>query len=284
MINRDTFTDFVARKTAEAGNASLLPFRTIEVTAAARGLEAIGNEFTRALFDGPFFQTPLSGDIPQISLVFVQSRDGNTGAADPSALGAGDTDKHLIYEGLTRVTADAVLAGAKTVADGNLIFSLWRDELVALRRSLGKPRHPTQIVATLAGALPIEQSLLCNSPDVPVILLSAGQPASNLARRAADRSSLSVISSGEEADMRLFAERLRQDLGIERISAVGGRTVAAALVDAGLVSDLYLTTSPLAGGTPNTPWYIGKRPPRLELVVRKKDPAGVIFEHWIVGR
>ncbi len=46
-MNRDKFADFVARKAAEAANASLLPFRTIEVTAAARGLEAIGNEFTR---------------------------------------------------------------------------------------------------------------------------------------------------------------------------------------------------------------------------------------------
>ncbi len=82
--------------------------------------------------------------------------------------------------------------------------------------------------------------------------------------------------------MRLFAERLRQDLGIERISAVGGRTVATALVDAGLVSDLYLTTSPHDGGTPNTPWYSGDKPPKLELVVRKMDSAGVLFEHWLL--
>lgn len=46
-----------------------------------------------------------------LSLVFVQSQDGNTGGADPASFGGGATDKHLIYEGLSRVAADAVLAG-----------------------------------------------------------------------------------------------------------------------------------------------------------------------------
>jgi len=52
--------------------------------------------------------------------VFVQSRDGNTGARDPSSLGGGDTDKHLIYEGLSRVASDAVVAGAETIRGGNI--------------------------------------------------------------------------------------------------------------------------------------------------------------------
>jgi riboflavin biosynthesis pyrimidine reductase len=278
----ETFGAFARRKISEAAGARLLPFHTVEVTDSARGLEEIGNDFTRALFDGPFFQSPVPAGFPQISLVFVQSGDGNTEADDPAALGAGDTDKHLIYEGLSRASVDAVMAGAKTVGDGRLVFSVWHPELVALRRDLGKARHPTQIVATLAAALPIEDSLLCNSPEVPVMLLTAGQPAINLAERVRGRATVAVISSGEHADMRTFAERLRHDLGIERISAIGGRTVATALVDAGLVSDLYLTTSPRKGGTPNTPWYTGARPPRLDLVVRKQDQTAVVFEHWLV--
>jgi len=49
------------------------------------------------------------------SLVFVQAADGNTVASDPALLGGGQTDKHIVYEGLSRVAADAVLAGARTV-------------------------------------------------------------------------------------------------------------------------------------------------------------------------
>ena len=83
-----------------------------------------------------------------MSLVFVQSRDGNTVADNPSTLGGGDTDKHLVYEGLSRVDADAVLAGAATARSERMVFSVWHPELVALRCSLGHRRHPAQVVVT----------------------------------------------------------------------------------------------------------------------------------------
>ena len=54
------------------------------------------------------------------------------------ALGGGETDKHLIYEGLSRVAADAVLAGAETIRGGDIVLSVWHPELVRLRASLGQ--------------------------------------------------------------------------------------------------------------------------------------------------
>ena len=77
-------------------------------------------------------------------------------------------------------------------------------------------------------------------------------------------------------------ERLRTDHGLERVSAIGGRHAATALIDAGVVSDLYLTTSPIDAGVSNTPWYAGHTPPALRLVVRKQSPSGVVFEHFRV--
>ena len=72
----------------------------------------IGNAWSREHYGGPFHLFAAPPDRPAISLVFVQTRDGNTGAPNPEDLGGGPTDKHLIYEGLSRVAADAVLAGA----------------------------------------------------------------------------------------------------------------------------------------------------------------------------
>ena len=40
------------------------------------------------------------------------------------------------------------------------------------------------------------------------------------------------------------AFRAMRSMGIARISAIGGRTIARAMIAAGLVQDLYLTTSP----------------------------------------
>src|SRR5579862_7201085 len=108
------FERFAERKAREATGATIPPLAT-ETDRAPADAMAIGNQWTRALFDGPFYASPPpSGDVPSTSLVFVQSRDGNTGARNPASLGGGEADAHLIYEGLSRVAADAVLAGAET--------------------------------------------------------------------------------------------------------------------------------------------------------------------------
>ncbi|PYR25544.1 MAG: hypothetical protein DMF98_11910, partial [Acidobacteria bacterium] len=87
-------------------------------------LVAIGNAWTRRLFDGLFYMSaPPIDELPATNLVFVRSRDGNTVAKDPSMLGGGEADKHLIYEGLSRVAVDAVMAGAETVRSGRVVLS-----------------------------------------------------------------------------------------------------------------------------------------------------------------
>lgn len=280
------FAEFVQRKTAAAARARFLPFHTIEDRSGGLTLETVGNDFTRRLFDGPFFESPAvpGHSLPAVSLVFVQSRDGNTEADDPSTLGGGDTDKHVIYEGLSRVRADAVLSGAKTVGEGDLVFSTWHQRLVDLRAALGKPRHPIQVVMTTSGALPIETGLLFNVPDVRVVILTADRAANELAGRIRERPWISMISSGEHADVRTWMSRLLDERGVDRISAVGGRITATALIDAGLVSDLYLTTAAQRGGRPGTPLYAGNTPPRRELVVRKQSDDGVVFEHLLLAR
>ena len=54
-------------------------------------------------------------------------------------------------------------------------------------------------------------------------------------------------------------------------------SLARQLLQAGLIQDVYLTTSPRAGGQPNTPLEIG----HANLVIRKRGTgadAGVVFE------
>lgn len=283
MSDTSVFDAFARAKEQAAASAVFETFRTIVDNSAHFSLEAIGDSFVESLLDGPFFQSPVpQGPLPSISLVFVQSRDGNTEADDPAVLGGGDTDKHILYEGLSRLTADAVLAGASTVGRGRTIFSVWHPTLVPLRREVGKPRHPAQIVMTESGNLPIESGRLFSVPEIPVVILSAGRSAARLSERTASRPWITVLSTGEPPDLRRGAERLRVDLGIQRISAIGGRSAATALIDAGLVSDLYLTTSPISAGTPNTPLYTGPHPPARKLVVRKQSHEGVTFEHFIL--
>jgi 5-amino-6-(5-phosphoribosylamino)uracil reductase len=273
----ESFGGFVARKEAEAARAVLSPFVT-EVNQPLADVIPVGNEWTRQMFDGPFYVSAApSNELPSTSLVFVRSRDGNTGAADPSSLAGGEADKHLIYEGLSRVAADAVMAGAETVRGGRTVLSIWHPELVALRASLRLPRHPVQIVATLRGL--DFRGRLFDSPQLRVVIVTVGACTELTITPVASRPWMTILTMPTAGDLP-YAFRQLRDMGIARISCIGGRTIARQLIDAGLIHDLYLTTSAKDGGEPGTPFY--PRPLEAELVVKKRGSGpdeGVMFEH-----
>jgi riboflavin biosynthesis pyrimidine reductase len=247
-------------------------------------MRAVGNAWSFARFDGSFdISTATESDAPVCSLVFVQSADGNTVASDPASLGGGQTDKHIVYEGLSRVAADAVLAGAGTVRGGQTIFSVWHPELVALRESLRLPRHPVQVVATLRG-LDIEGGLLFNIPELPVIVLTLPGGAATMEHSVAARPWIRMVTMLRPAQLGEAFRKLRE-LDIRYLSCIGGRTLATELLDLRLVDDIYLTTAPRPGGEPGTPLY--PRPLESSIVVRKRGTAeesGVLFEHFHLRR
>jgi riboflavin biosynthesis pyrimidine reductase len=276
------FEAYAERRTGEALAAVIEPFST-EFDRAPAGLEAIGDGWSQRLFGGPFYLSPApSQDRPAVSLVFVRSRDGNTVADNPSTLGGGDADKHLVYEGLSRVAADAVVLGAATLRGADLVLSIWRPELAALRASLGLPRHPVQIVATRRG-LDLDRNLMFNEPSLAVIVISPPHGAAAMRGGFAARPWITPIVMKDDHDLPNAFRELRQR-GVRRLSCIGGRTIAAQLIDAGLVQDLYLTTSARSAGEPGTPFY-GK-PLAGGTIVRKHGTgadAGVVFEHVVLA-
>jgi riboflavin biosynthesis pyrimidine reductase len=283
--NVTRFETYCQYRENEALSARLSSFYTIDDGSACRRLVAIGNDWSRRYFDGDFYRAAVDDlSRPLVNLVFVESRDGNTVADNPSTLGGGDTDKHLIYEGLSRVDADAVMAGAATAQSDNMVFSIWHPELVALRRSRGRRRHPAQIVVTDSGTLPIERGLMFEEPSLPVYIITNSKVVPGLRARVRDRPWVDVVDAGEKVSLRDAMCYLRRR-GIENISAIGGRRTATALLLDGLVSDLYLTTSPIEAGEPHTPFYEGP-PLKLTRVVHKTGrgaEAGVRFAHHVVG-
>jgi riboflavin biosynthesis pyrimidine reductase len=290
----EQFQAFVERKTTAAVEARIPGYRTLESHGETLGLQAVANSWTADLFDGPFFESapsdadPSASDpsLPAVNTVFVQSADGNTGTDKPIELGGGLTDKHLIYEGLSSVHADAIVTGASTIRNEQMVMAIWHPQLVALRESLGLPRYPAQVVATRSGDLDVESSLLYNVPELRVFILTEDAGARALEPYARKRPWIHVLSAGAESDVIAGLKTLRANHGIARVSSIGGRTLATELIEKGLVQDLYLTTSPKPGGEPNTPFYTGARPLEKTLVVRKAgrdDEAGVVFEHFVLS-
>jgi len=242
-------------------------------------LRAVGNPWSIAAFDGPFFESRRDGGL-SLGVVFVRSRDGNTATRNPAALGGGAVDEHLIYEGLSRVLADAVVAGAGTLHP-DAFFTVWHPELIALRRAAGLPRHPAQVIMSVHGSVRPEDVLLFNVPGVPVYVVTSARGADRLAPALATRPWVTTVTGTSLQEQ--FAALA--SAGIRRACCVGGRRSATELVDAGLVQDVYLTTTPVAGGDAGTPWYTGKRDLRMEAVVTKAwdGPHGSVrFEHAVL--
>ena len=255
---------------------------TIDDRSANMPVIEIGNAWSRRYYGGPFHLYAPPARLPAVSLVFVRTRDGNTGAHNPADLGGGPTDKYLIYEGLSRVAADGVMAGAGSVGQ-SVFFGVTHPELVLLRRELGLSQHPAQIVLTEHGNFDVDARVF-STPHVPVFVLAGAGCVDKCAAAFAGRPWITVIPT--RGNLAAALETLRRDHGVGRISCVGGRTAATALVDTGLVQDLYLTTSAIDGGEPGTPWYVGDRPPRLDLIVRKREDAPerpIVFEHFAIA-
>lgn len=280
------FETFVDKKTTTASTAQIPGYTTVESRTDGQRLSAIGNSWTIESFDGRFYESwPADQGLPAVNIVFVQSADGNTGTHNPMELGGGLTDKHLIYEGLSSVHADAILTGARTIAGDDTVMAIWHPKLVSLRIALGLPRYPVQVVATRSGNLDIETSLIYNVPALKVCILTGDAGAEVLRPHLKERPWIEIISGGAESDLVSGLRTLRARHGVTRVSSTAGRTVATQLIDSGVVQDLYLTTSPQTGGEPDTPFYTGTVPLTTTRIVKKAgkgDEVGVTFEHLVM--
>ena len=88
---------------------------------------AIGNDWTRRAVRRPVLRRPAAIAGPAVDQPGVRpvSRPQHGGEGSRPSSAAAEADLHLIYEGLSRVAADAVLSGAGTVRGGDIVFSTW---------------------------------------------------------------------------------------------------------------------------------------------------------------
>jgi riboflavin biosynthesis pyrimidine reductase len=277
------FAAVVARKTREAREAEIPGFELVVDhsdafdTVPVADVPAFGGRFVRLKARERL--------LPAVDLVFVESADENVLAKSPADLGGGASDRHVVYEGFTRLV-DAVMVGSNSIDGTDLVLSCWHPTWVRLREARAMPRHPAQIVLTLKGGLNFRTTLVLNAPDLEVFVVTTNGGIAAMAPEIRKRPWLKAVSEGEEPDLRGALVTLKQAFGINTISAIGGRIVARQLLRGGLVDGLYLTTSAIRAGYPDTPLLDPAEPVRLELVqeFRGRGPEeGVRFRYFAVG-
>ena len=172
---------------------------------------------------------------------FVLSADGGA-AVSGGSRGLQSPADQAVFAAL-RAVSDAVVVGAGTArAEGYRPVRV-RPEGRQWRSAHGRAATPTLVLVSRSLQLdPADASL--TGPAV-VVTCAAADPA----RRAALEQVTDVVVAGQDDVDLPAAVRTLHDRGLRRLLCEGGPTLLSALLDAGLVDELCLTTSPVLLGT-----------------------------------
>jgi riboflavin biosynthesis pyrimidine reductase len=196
---------------------------------------------------------PLGFSEPRLYANFVASLDGVValpGEIESNRMISAHSEADRFVMGLLRACADAALVGAGTMLGSPR--TRWTAEHAypaaaalygKLRRSRRRPPRPTLAVLSGSGSVDPRHPAL----EEGALVLTTERGAARL-RRSLPRAT-TVLAVGAEAPLDPVAavDALRRR-GHELILSEGGPTAFGALVAAGLVDELFLTTSPLLAG------------------------------------
>jgi riboflavin biosynthesis pyrimidine reductase len=250
---------------------------------------------------------------------FVSSLDGVVaGAGIPPGTISLRSEADRFVMGLLRASAGAVLIGAGTLRPdpghrwtAEKIYPQAAAEFSSLRASLGLPAEPPLAVVTASGRLP---SLTALTPGSLVITTPAGARAlagslpataelvvpsargapqgAGSATRGAPQGAGSAKAGSAKGDTIPAADILGalRERGHDRVLTEGGPQLFGELVAAGLVDELFLTTSPvLFGDAPPAIGITGHLAPaeepraRAELLSLRRHGSH-LFVRYSLGR
>lgn len=158
--------------------------------------------------------------------------------------------------GLLRAVADVVIVGSGTLAaDSQQVWTpegicpeLGR-EYASLRKALGKPGPPINVIATGSGSLNLKLPVF-SSGQVPVVIITTGAGAKRLAeQRIPDSVEIRAIRrAGAEIPASAICGEVCSIAGVERVLVEGGPRLLADFFEQRLVSEQFLTLAPQIAG------------------------------------
>jgi riboflavin biosynthesis pyrimidine reductase len=231
---------------------------TTRTTLALHPLEPLFESPELPEFDLPEALTevyggPLGFSEPRLYVNFVASLDGVVALPaeiQSNRMISAHSEADRFVMGLLRACADAVLVGAGTMLASPR--TLWTAEHAyppaaplygELRRSRRRPPRPTLAVLSGSGSLDPRHPAL----EQGALVLTSERGAARLRGRLPRATAILAVAAEAPVDPKAAVEILRRR-GHELILSEGGPTTFGALVAAGLVDELFLTTSPLLAG------------------------------------
>ena len=189
------------------------------------------------------YAVPATNGRPHVRLNFISSVDGavTVGTVSKGLQTPGDK---RVYDNL-RTQADAILVGAGTARTEQYGPARLTPEQVTQRRSLGFTKPPAIAVISETLALDPDTTLFTAATTRTIVITHSSAPTDH---RAALAEVADVIVAGESSVDLPLALAMLAERGLTRILCEGGPQLFGALLAAGCVDELCVTTSPLLVG------------------------------------
>lgn len=194
---------------------------------------------------------------------------------------AGPRDREHLLE--LRATADAVMAGARTVDLDRVNLGPGPARFRKLRLKRGLSEYNLRIIVSGHGSIDPGAEIFRHRFSPVIILTSKMVPRRKLVRLQSIADEVKVVGK-VEIDFDAALRWLRAKWNVKRLLCEGGGQVNGALFDAGLVDELHLTISPVIFGgraAPTLSDSVGVNrlavAPRLRLVSMKRVAADLFL-------
>lgn len=227
----------------------------------------------------------LTQNLPLTTVILAMSADGKISdrGRSPARFGSAADQAHLEEQ---VSLADVVIFGAGTLRAYGTTMSVRSPELLAQRQARSQPPQPVQIVCSASGDLDPEVRFF--SQPVPRWLLTTEEGA----RLWGERGGFEKVWVSPERQGGMDWPEVWRSLsrfGFERVAVLGGGAMSAAVFEAGLVQELWLTVCPFVLGGVNAPTpvdgagFLAEAAPRLRLRSLEQHGDEVFLRYDVAG-
>jgi riboflavin-specific deaminase-like protein len=159
-------------------------------------------------------------------------------------------DLEHLYE--LRATADAVMAGARTLDLSHVYLGSGGNRFNRMRLRNGLNEHSLRIIVSGSGSIDPNAAIFRRHFS-PIIFLTTERASKARLRRLLHLVSDALVCGGNEIDFARAVHWLREKWNVKRLLCEGGGELNSALFRAGLVDELHLTICPKIFGGRSAP-------------------------------
>lgn len=191
---------------------------------------------------------------PRVIANFAMTADGKVSTRNFTPTGfTSKADKRRLQE--IRSLADALLAGAHTVATDRMSMGISASDLREWRRSMGLPPEPLRVIVSNRGTIDPGWKVF-QTTGAQLIVFSTLKMPQKLHTPIAQRADLWIFNT-PQVDLAAMLRILRSQYRVRTVVCEGGPRLFRALLEIGAVDELRLTWAPLIFGGARAPTLTG---------------------------